>query len=439
MTTIFVLFWVVLGNKDSLNIKEVRNWVRPSSVTKIRSFVGLASYYRQFVKNFSYVVTHLTNLTKKEISFEWTEKCESFQKLNTLLTTASILALLVEGKDFIVHCDASHSSLGVVLMQDKNVITYASRQLKVYERNYPTYDLELATHVFTQKDLNLRQRRWMELLNDYDVTIQYYSGKANVVVDALSRKAVSMGSLACLRATFIEEIKAKQFEDENFSELKKMTVIRKAQETTLDAKVMKKDIAEFVAKCQNCQQLKYEYQRPAGFLQRMPIPKWKWKRIAMDFMVGLPKTLGKFDSIWVVVDRIVRGWSCKTFGVDLVKDAQDKELPMKGVVRFGKKGKLSPCYSGPSEVLECVGHVAYRLALPPNLSIVYLVFHVSMLKRYHDYRDYIIKWDSILLDKDLQYEKEPIAILDHDVRKLRTKEIKSMKVQWKKHLVEEAS
>ncbi|WMV58195.1 hypothetical protein MTR67_051580 [Solanum verrucosum] len=138
--------------------------------------------------------------------FEWTEKCEeSFQKLKTLLTTAPILAL-----------------------PNKNVIAYASRQLKVHERNYPIHVLELAAvvfvlkiwqhylygvkcevyidhrslqHVFTQKYLNWRQRRWMELLKDYDVTIQYHPCKANVVADALSRKAVSMGSLACLNVT----------------------------------------------------------------------------------------------------------------------------------------------------------------------------------------------------------------------------------------------
>ncbi|WMV50946.1 hypothetical protein MTR67_044331 [Solanum verrucosum] len=326
-----------------------------------------------------------------EISFEWTEKCEeSFQKLKTLLTTSPILALPVEGKAFIVYCDASHSGLGDVSMQDKNVIAYASCQLKVHERNYPTHDLELAVvvyalkiwryylygvkcevftnhrslqHVFTQKDLNLRQRRWMKLLKYYDVTIQYHSGKANVVADALSQKAVSMGSLAYLRVTkrplakeiqtleskfmqlgiserggvltsievkamFIEEIKTKQFEDENLNELKEKMVNGKAQETTLnmdgvlsvkgricvprvdgliqkllaeshdsrysihpgvtkmyrDLKQiywwlgMKKDIVEFVATCQNCQQVKYEHQRPTG----------------------------KFDSIWVVVDRLTK-------------------------------------------------------------------------------------------------------------------------------------
>ncbi|WMV51117.1 hypothetical protein MTR67_044502 [Solanum verrucosum] len=379
---------------DPQKIEVVKNWVQPSSMTEVRSFVGLASYHRRFVKNFASIAIHLSNLTKNEIPFEWTEKCEeSFQKLKALLTTTPILALPVKVKDFIIYCDASHSGLGVVLMQDKNVITYASCQLKVHERNYPAHDLELAAvvfslkiwghyiygvkcevftdhrslqHVFTQKDMNLRQRRWMELLKDYDVTNQYHPGKANVVADALSQKAVSMGSLACLsitkgplakeiqtleskfmqlgisekggvlasievKATFIEEIKAKQVEDENLEELRKKTVIDDLVEKLLVESHgsrysihpgvtkmyrdlervywwlgMKKDIAEFVAKCQNCQQVKYEHQRPVGLLQRMPIPEWKWERIATDFVVGLPKTLGKFDSIWVVVDRLTK-------------------------------------------------------------------------------------------------------------------------------------
>ncbi|WMV55711.1 hypothetical protein MTR67_049096 [Solanum verrucosum] len=112
---------------------------------------------------------------------------------------------------------------------------------------------------------------------------------------------------------------------------------------------------------------------------------------------------------------------------------------MKGVMTFGKKGKLSLRYISPFEVLECVRPVAYRLALPPNLSGVHLVFHVSMLKRYHGDGDYIIKWNLIVLDKDLQYEEEPIAILDRDVRKLRTKNIRFVKVQWKHRPVEAAT
>ncbi|WMV45574.1 hypothetical protein MTR67_038959 [Solanum verrucosum] len=112
---------------------------------------------------------------------------------------------------------------------------------------------------------------------------------------------------------------------------------------------------------------------------------------------------------------------------------------MKGIMRFDKKGKLNPRYIGPFEVLEYVRLVAYRLALPPNLSGVHPVFYMSMLKIFYGDGDCIIKWDPVLLDKHLQYEEEPVAILDCDVRKLRTKEIMSVKVQWKHHPVEEAT
>ena len=116
-----------------------------------------------------------------------------------------------------------------------------------------------------------------------------------------------------------------------------------------------------------------------------------------------------------------------------------KVSPMKGVMRFGKRGKLSPRYNGPFEVLKRVGQVAYELALPLGLSGVHPVFHVSMLKRYHGDGNYIIRWDSVLLDENLTYEEEPVAILHREIRKLRLREIASIKVQWKNQPVEEAT
>ena len=137
---------------DPYKIEALKSWVRPTNVSEIRRFVGLASYYRRFVKGFSSIASQLTNLTKKNVPFVWSDECEeSFQSLKTLLTTAPILTLLVEGKNFIVYCDASYFGLGVVLMQERNLIAYDSRQLKVHECNYPTHDLELASVVFALK------------------------------------------------------------------------------------------------------------------------------------------------------------------------------------------------------------------------------------------------------------------------------------------------
>ena len=116
-----------------------------------------------------------------------------------------------------------------------------------------------------------------------------------------------------------------------------------------------------------------------------------------------------------------------------------KVAPMKGVMRFGKRGKLSQRYIGPFEVLQRVREVAYELALPPGLSGVHPQFRVSMLKKYHGDGNYIIRQDSVLLDENLSYEEEPLSILVREVRKLRSKEIASIKVQWKNRPVEEST
>jgi hypothetical protein len=202
---------------DRSKVKDILEWKPPTTVHQVRSFLGLDGYYRRFIPDFSKIVKPITGLLKNDTKFDWSSKCnEAFKQLKVLLTTAPVLAQPDIGKPFDVYCDASGSGLGCVLMQEGRVIAYASRQLRHHEEHYPTHDLELAAvvhalkiwrhyllgntchlytdhkslkYIFTQSELNMRQRRWLELIKDYDLEIHYHLGKANVVADALSRKA----------------------------------------------------------------------------------------------------------------------------------------------------------------------------------------------------------------------------------------------------------
>ncbi|WRX08490.1 Reverse transcriptase/retrotransposon-derived protein [Theobroma cacao] len=582
---------------DSKKIEAVEKWPRPTSVTEIRSFVGLAGYYCRFVKDFSKIVARLTKLTRKDTKFEWSDACEnSFEKLKACLTTAPVLSLPQGTKGYTVFCDASG------------------------------------------RDLNLQQRRWMELLNDYDCTILYDPYKANVVADALSRK--SMGSLAHIftgmrslvreihslgdigvrlevaetnallshfrvRPILMDRIKEAQSKDEFVTKALEDPQGRKGkmftkgtdgvlrygtrlyvpdgdglrreilEEAHMAAYVvhpratkmyqdlkevywwegLKRDVAEFVSKCLVCQQVKAEHQKPARLLQPLPIPEWKWEHIAMDFVtvsdrgaqftsrfwgklqdalgtkldfstVFHPQTDGQSERTIQTLEDMLRacvidlgvkweqylplvefaynnsfqtsiqmapfealygrrcrspiGWlevgERKLLGPELVQDAiekihmihqrmltaqsrqksyadnQRRDLefqvgdnvflkvsPTKGVMRFGKKGKLSPRYIGPFEILERVGAVAYRLALPLDLSNIHPVFHVSMLRKYNLDPSHVIRYKTIQLQDDLTYEEHPVAILDRQVKKLSSKDVASVKVLWRNHTSEEVT
>ena len=130
---------------DPAKVEAVTEWKAPKSVTEIRSFLGLAGYYRRFIEGFSKIARPMTQLLKKEKKFVWSEQCqESFEQLKEKLTSSPILVLPDIWKDFVIYCDASRQGLGGVLMQDGKVVAYASRQLRPHEENYPTHDLELA-------------------------------------------------------------------------------------------------------------------------------------------------------------------------------------------------------------------------------------------------------------------------------------------------------
>ena len=178
-------------------VKAIVEWVRPTTPSEVRSFLGLARYYYRFVANFSKIAMSLTNLIKKTIRFQWTDACETaFQELKMRLSSEPMLAVPTENENFMVYTEDSKYGLGCVLMQNDRGIFYASRQLKIHERKCPTHHLELEAvvfalkiwrhylfgvkfqlftdhknlkHLYYQKDLNIRQRRWIEFLNDYDM------------------------------------------------------------------------------------------------------------------------------------------------------------------------------------------------------------------------------------------------------------------------------
>jgi hypothetical protein len=201
---------------DLAKVKEIMGWKIPKTITKVRSFLGLAGYYWRFIEGFSKIAKPMTSLLENGKEFNWTWECqESFNQLRFKLMSPLVLIMPYLQKGFDIYCDVCRQGLGCVLTQEGHVIAYASRQLWKHELNYLTHDLELAAivhalkiwrhyimgtkcqvytdhkslkYIFTQKDLNLRQRRWLELIKDYDLEIHYHPGKANLVVDALSRK-----------------------------------------------------------------------------------------------------------------------------------------------------------------------------------------------------------------------------------------------------------
>ncbi|GKA80256.1 putative reverse transcriptase domain-containing protein, partial [Tanacetum coccineum] len=415
-------------------IEAIRNWVAPTTPMEVRQFIRLAGYYQRFIEGFSMISKPLTKLTQKDKIYEWgKEEEEAFQTLKQKLCSAAILAIPEGTKYFVVYCDASLKGYGAVLMHREKVIAYASRQLKVHEENYTTYDLELGAVVFA-----LRQRCWIELLSDYDCEICYHPGKENVVADALSHKE----RIRPLRVRALMMIV--------HNDLPKQ--ILKAQKEAM--KIMN-------VKCLTCAKVKAEHQNPFRLLQQPDIPIWKWERITMDFVSGLPRMLSISPVCWSEVrdsqltspkmiqkmmEKIVQIKNCllttrsrqKSYAYRRTKPLEFevgdmvllKVSPWKGDVCFRKQGKLSPRYIGPFKILARVGPVAYTLELHEELKGIHSTFHVLNLKKCLAEGNIVVLMDEIQLDDKFHMIEEPMEIIDREVKRLKQSRIPIVKVCW---------
>ncbi|KAK1602548.1 hypothetical protein QYE76_037397 [Lolium multiflorum] len=395
---------------DPSKIKTVEEWKAPTTQTEVRAFLGLAGYYRRFVEGFSSIARPMTQLLKKDKKFEWTEKCEeSFQTLKTRLTTAPILIMPDITKPFDVYCDASKIGLGCVLMQEGKVISYLSRQLKQHEQNYPTHDLELAAvvlalkvwrhylmgnrceiysdhkslkYIFTQKELNMRQRRWLELIKDYDMEIHYHP-----------RKILIQQQLQATDGPFEALYGRKCRTPLNWSEVGESQVFGPDVLREAEEKVHK--IREYLKTAQS---------RQKSYADK--------RRREMTFEIE--------DFVYLKVS------------------------PLKGMQRFQLKGKLAPRYVGPFKVLSRRGEVSYQLELPEEMSAVHNVFHISLLRKCLEVPEKTevfknIDHRSVDINTDLTYREVPIRILEEAYRTTRTRSIKFLKIQWSNHTEDEAT
>nr|GEV83011.1 hypothetical protein [Tanacetum cinerariifolium] len=316
--------------------------------------------------------------------------------------------------------------LGCVLMQRGKVIFYASRQLKIHEKSYTTHDLELDAvvfafkiwrhylykkksviytdhksiqHIFSKKELNMRQRRWIELFSDYDCEIRYHPGKVNVVADSLSRK---------------ERLKPKRVRAMN------MTLQSSIKDRIMTAQ--KEAVDEFAGYIKTDGQSERTIQTLEDMLRACVLDfKGSWD-------VHLPLVEFSYNnsyhsSVRCAPFEALHGRKCRS----LIMWA---EVGEKGVVHFGKKGKLTPRFVRPFEIIEKVGLVAYQLDLPEELDGVYDAFHVSNFKKCLADPTLQVPLDEIQVDAKLIFMEEPMEILEQEVKKLKRSRIAIVKVRW---------
>ncbi|XP_031403186.1 uncharacterized protein LOC116212684, partial [Punica granatum] len=318
---------------DEEKVRAIQEWPSPTSVSNVRSFHGLASFYRRFVKDFSSIAAPLTEVIKKNVGFRWGEEQEkTFQLIKEKLTNAPLLSLPNFSKTFEIECDASGVGIGAVLMQEGRPIAYFSEKLSGAALNYPTYDKELYAlvralemwqhylwpkefvihtdheslkHLKGQHKLNKRHARWVEFIETFPYVIRYKQGKENVVADALSRRHddfLFRENKLCVPNCSLRELLVQESHGGglmgHFGVAKTLAILQEH----FYWPHMKRDVERICGRCITCRQGKSRLQ-PNGLYTPLPIPSEPWIDISMDFVLGLPRTKRGRDSIFVVVDR----------------------------------------------------------------------------------------------------------------------------------------
>ncbi|GJX71595.1 putative reverse transcriptase domain-containing protein [Tanacetum coccineum] len=467
---------------DPAKIKSIKDWESPKTPTEISQFLGLAGYYRRFIKGFSKIARPMTKLTQKSVKFDLGEKAEAaFQLLKQKLCSVPILALPEGSENFMVYCDASHKGLGAVLMQKEKVIAYTSRQLRVHEKNYTTHDLELSVvvfalkmwrhylygtkcvvftdhkslqHILDQKELNMRQRRWLELLSDYDCEIRYHPGKIlsaqskakkeenfiNKDLHGMINKQPPADRTLCLNnRSWIPRFGDLRALIMHESHKSKYSIHPGSDKMYQDLKMlywwpnMKAEITTYVNKCLTCaKEVVSKHRVPVSIISdrdgKFTLHFWKSLNKALDTRLDMstayhPETDGQSERTIQTLEDMLR--ACV---LDFRK-GHVEIIAVKGS-RFGKRGKLNPRYIGPFKIIAKVGTIAYRLELPKRLSRVHSTFHVSKLKKCMADEPLAIPFDEIQVDDKLHFVEEPIKIMDREVKHLKQSHILIVKVRW---------